>query len=128
MRLAQIRDWMKTQIICPNWYIGKIDGTKEQCIGLYNAHGPAPNIAIGGLANTSYATKTISILVHWGKNADIAEQKAHEVYNSLFGQSPTIDGKRIIMFKMRTSEPISVGTDENNIYEYVIETTTFYER
>lgn len=128
MTLAEIRDWMKTKITCPNWYIGKIDGSKEHCIGLYNAAGPAPRMALGGLANTSFTTKTISILIHWGKNAGIAEQKAKEVYNSMFGQPAVIGGKRVVMFRMRTDEPVLVGTDNRNIYEYVIETTIFYER
>ena len=128
MLLSEIRDWLKTQTNCPQWYIGKIDGGKEQCIGLYNAVGPAPNIAIGGLSNTSYATKSISILVHWGKNADIAEQKSQEVYNAFFGQAGQIGGKSVIQFSMRTSEPISVGSDINGIYEYVIEINIIHER
>jgi hypothetical protein len=128
MLLSEIRDYLKTKIECPQWYIGKIDSSKEQCIGIYNEIGPAPNIAIGGLQNTSYAIKTISILVHWGKNANIAEQKAQELYNILFSQPAVINGKRVIQFKMNTAEPIGVGTDSNGIYEYVIETTIYYER
>lgn len=128
MLLSEVREYLKSKIECPQWYIGKIDGTKEQCIGIYNVTGPKPNIALGGLVNTSYSTKAISILVHWGKNANIAEQKAQEVYNALFGQETIIGNKRVIKFDMRTSEPISVGTDENNIYEYVIETIIYYER
>ncbi|MHB8061256.1 MAG: phage tail terminator protein [Ruminiclostridium sp.] len=128
MTLAEVKDWLKTKINCSQWYIGKIDGSKEQCIGIYNVTGPAPVIALGGLENTSYATKAISILVHWGKNADIAEQKAQEVYNCMFGQPAMISGKRVIKFDMRTSEPVSVGTDDKNIYEYVIETVIYYER
>lgn len=128
MTLAEIRDWLKTKIECPCWYIGKIDGSKEQCIGLYGIQGPKANIAIGGLSNSSYTTKAISILVHWDKNSNTAEQKAQEVYNSLFGQDGIIGGKRVIQFDMITSEPISVGTDDNGIYEYVIEANIIYER
>ncbi|MBU3205573.1 minor capsid protein [Clostridium algidicarnis] len=128
MLLSELREYLKTKIECPQWYIGKIDGTKEQCIGIYNVQGPKPSIALGGLANTSYSTKAISILVHWGKNANIAEQKAQEVYSVFFGQVATIGGKRIVKFDMRTSEPIGVGTDSNGIYEYVIETVIYYER
>lgn len=128
MTLANIKDWLKTQITCPNWYVGKIDGSKEQCIGIYSIAGPAPNIAIGGLECTSYSTKAISILIHWGKNADIAEQKAREAYNCMFGQTAVIGGKRVVQFNMRTPEPVGVGTDSNNIYEYVIETVIYYER
>lgn len=128
MTLAEVRDWMKTQLECPNWYIGKIDGSKPQCIGLYNLNGGTAVLAIGGLDNTSYAAKAITILVHWSKNADTAEQKAHEVYAALFGQSGVIAGKRVISFDMRTPEPVSVGTDDAGIFEYVIEVTIYYER
>lgn len=128
MTLAEVKDWLKTQINCPAWYISKIDGCKDKCIGVYNAVGPTPVIALGGLENTSYATKAISILVHWGKDADIAEQKAQEIYNYMFGQSAVINGKKVIQFAMRTPEPVSVGTDDKNIYEYVIETVIYYER
>jgi hypothetical protein len=129
MTLAEVREWLKTQILdCPNWYIGKADTSVEQCISIYGIQGPKPNIAIGGLSNTSYTTKSISILVHWGKNADIAEQKAQEIYNKLFDQVATIGGKRVIQFDLKTSEPVSVGTDSNNIYEYVINTNIIYER
>ncbi|MNW40120.1 hypothetical protein D3C74_172260 [compost metagenome] len=128
MTLAQVRDWLKTVVTCPNWYIGKLDGKKPECIGLYGIRGSAPVIAIGGLENTSYATKTVSILVHWGKNADKAEIKAQEVYTAMFGQSAVIGGRRVISFQMRTPEPIGVGTDDEGIYEYVIEVTINYER
>lgn len=128
MLLSEVKDYLKTKIECPQWYSGKIDATKEQCIGIYGIQGPAPFIALGGVANTSYSTKAISILVHWGKNSNIAEQKAQEVYNSLFGQNGMISGHRIIKFDMRTSEPIGVGTDSNGIYEFVIETIIYFER
>jgi hypothetical protein len=128
MLLSEVKDYLKTVIDSPKWYTGKIDATVEQCIGIYSTNGPSPNIALGGLANTSYSTKAISILVHWEKNSNTAEQKAQEVYNALFGKSATIGGKRIIKFNMRTSEPIGVGTDSNGIYEYVIETVIYFER
>lgn len=128
MTLAAVRDWLKEQVSCPNWYIGKADTSKPQCICLYNINNGMPVLAIGGLANTSYAVKAVSILVHWSKNADTAERKAQEVYASLFGQSAVIGGKRVISFQMRTPEPVSVGTDEAGIFEYVIEFTIYYER
>ena len=128
MTLKEIREFLKTKIDCPQWYSGKIDATKEQCIGIYSVQGPAPFIALGGLANTSYSTKAISILVHWTKNYDIAEHKAQEVYNALFGQSATIGGKKVKKFDMRTDEPIGVGTDNNGIFEFVIETVIYFER
>lgn len=128
MLLTEIKDYLKTKIDCPQWYTGKIDATVEQCIGIYNAEGLKPNIALGGLSNTSYSTKGISILVHWGKNSNTAEQKAQEVYNVLFGQSAVIGGKRVIKFDMGKSEPIGIGTDSNGYYEFVIPLIIYFER
>lgn len=129
MTLAEVRDWLKTQISCSQWYIGKIDGSKEQCIGIYNTTGPAPKIAIGGLENTSTAVKAVSILVHWGKNADHAEQKAQEIYGALHGVTGAIiGGRRVVMFQMPQAGPVNVGTDDYGVYEYVINAYIIYER
>lgn len=129
MTLAEVRDWLKTKITCPQWYIGKIDGNKEQCIGIYNTTGPVPRIAVGGLENTSTAVKAVSILVHWGKNADTAEQKAQEVFAALYGVTgAVVGGRRVVMFQMPQSGPVNVGTDDYGIYEYVVEVYIIYER
>ena len=127
MLLSEIREYLKTKVESPQWYLNKV-GDKEQSITIYNTTGPAPRIAIGGLQNTSYTTKTISILVHWGKDSNKAELKAQEVYSALFGQDGIIGEKRVIQFKMKTDSPIYVGTDSEGIIEYVIETIIYYER
>lgn len=130
MTLAQIRDWLKTQADCPNWYINKIDGSKDTCIGIYGRQAPdLVKPTIGGMENRSYALKAVSILVHWGKNANLAEQKAQEVYVALIGRSNfKVGNRRVVMVDMRTSEPVAVGTDEKGIYEYVIDAYFYYER
>ncbi|GAB6170084.1 hypothetical protein JCM1393_25440 [Clostridium carnis] len=127
MLLSEIREYLKTKIESPQWYLNKV-GDKEESITIYNTVGPMPRIALGGLAQTSYTTKAISILVHWGKNSNKAELKAQEVYNAFFGQDGTIGGKRVIQFKMKTDSPIYVGSDSEGIIEYVIEIIIYYER
>lgn len=127
MLLSEIREYLKTKIDSPQWYLNKV-GDKEESITIYNTTGQVPRIALGGLEQTSYTTKAISILVHWGKDSNRAELKAQEVYNSFFGQSGIIGDKRVIQFKMKTDAPIYVGTDSEGIIEYVIETTIYYER
>lgn len=127
MTLSEILDWLETVINCPQYYMGKV-GSASQSITIYNTTGPAPRIAVGGLGNTSYTNKSISLLVHWGKSPSSAETKAQEVYAAMFGQSATIGGKRVIMFQMKTSEPVGVGTDDEGIYEYVIEVNIVHER
>lgn len=126
--LKDVREFLKPKISCDNWYGGKIDATKTQCIGIYNVQGSKPNIALGGLDNTSYSSKSISILVHWTNNSNTAEIKAQEVYNTFFGQYGTIGGHRVIQFDMKTDEPVPVGTDDNGIFEYVINLNIIYER
>lgn len=109
--LKNVREFLKTKIDCENWYSGKIDASKDKCIGIYNIEGEKPYIALGGLDNTSYLTKAISILVHWTNNSNTAELKAQEVYNALLGQTGVIGGHRVIMFDMKTAGPVSIGTD-----------------
>lgn len=129
MTLSEFRDWLKTQVTCPQWYIGKIDAKKPECIGLYNTTGAPQRLAVGGVAQTGYVVKAVSILVHWGRNADIAERKAQEVYAALFGVSNVkISGKRVAMFHLPQAQPISVGADGEGIYEYVIEAHIYHER
>lgn len=129
MTLAQFRDWLKIQVDCPKWYIGKIDSKQEKCIGIYGLPGPPPVVALGGLDNTTTVAKTISILIHWGSNSDAAEKKAKEVYQALLANTEAvINGRRVILFHLRSSEPVAIGTDDRNIYEYVVETTIIYER
>lgn len=127
MTLTEILEWLETQVDCHQFYVGKV-GAASQSITIYNFTGSAPRIAIGGLDNTSYTNKVVSLLVHWGKNPSMAERKAKEVYDAMFGKTAVIGGKRVIMFDMRTSEPIGVGTDSEGNYEYVIEVNIIHER
>lgn len=128
MTLSEIRDYLKTLIDCPQWYLNSMAGKVDRCITLYNTTGSASRIAVGGLSNTGYAITPISILVHWGKSASAAEQKAYEVYNVLFGKSAVINGKRVAMFYMPMSAPVNLGVDSEGIHEFVIETHLYHER
>ena len=128
MTLADVRDFLKSKIQCDNWYAGKRDPTKEQSITIFPTQGPAPIIPVGGLERKSWETKAVSVLVHWGKYATPAEEKAQEVYNLLFGQTAAIRGKRVAFFDMRTSEPVGMGTDDGGIFEYVINFVIYYNK
>lgn len=128
MLLSDIRTYLKTKIECPQWYQNKLGGTQEQSITLYNVKGLAPRLALGGIENTSYSTKAISILIHWGKDSNAAERKAQEVYNAFFGQDAVIGNEKVIMFNMKTDSPVYVGTDSEGIIEYVVELIIYYER
>lgn len=129
MTLEEIKTWLETQQVnAPAFFSGQIDSSYDNCIGVHNGAGPKPNIAIGGLQNTTYAVKGVIFLIHWGKNSNAAELKAQEVYNVLFGKTAMIGTHRVIQFDMKMSEPLLLGTDSNGIFEYVINVNIIYER
>ncbi|MEG0157665.1 MAG: minor capsid protein [Anaerovoracaceae bacterium] len=130
MMVKDIKNYLKSSVPCPNWYVGRIDGKKEQCIGVYTARTqpkPVP-IAIGGVENTTYNKLGVEILVHWGEAPTDAEEKAQSVYKALYGQNPVIGGKRVIKIDLNTSCPVYAGVDENGIYEFVVGAVIYYER
>jgi len=126
--LKEIRDWLKPQIDdITAAYIGRIDASQEKVICIYGRPSSSGTIAIGGLQNTSSAVKSISILVQWSKNCDIAERKARSIYDIFHGARAVIGGKECF-FQMKNDEPILVGTNENDIYEYVIDLDIIYKK
>ena len=128
--LAEVRDWIKTFNAANNYYIGKIDNKKENSIGIYQRKTiDGPRVAIGGRTLASYDVKSISILIHWNKNANETEKRAQYLYNRLFeAESVVIGGTPIKMIALLQNEPVDVGTDDNNVYERVIELDLYYER
>lgn len=133
--LADIKDCLKklnvkSQMIADYFYIGKLDNKKEKSIGVYQLkRNNPPNIAIGRLPNTKTMEKSVSILIHWNKNAKETEQKAHEIYDKLLCLKDfKINHIKINYIKLLVPEPIDVGTDSSNVYERVIEATFYYEK
>lgn len=131
MTLKDFREWIKPKISgLKACYSGKIDANKENIIGLYTRENNNNKIAVGGLECTSTANKAISILVHWNKNYDTSEKKAKEIYDLLEKHvcQPTVIGSVDAFFMLKNDEPISVGTDDNDIFEFVIDLNIIYKR
>lgn len=128
MTLKDIRLWLKPQITdLKACYSGKIDDKQEYIIGLYSRPSNTDSIAIGGLNNTSSATKRIAVLVHWNKNYDTTERKAKSIYDLFNGQRAVIDNRECF-FKMINDEPICVDTNDLGIWEFVIDIEINYKR
>ena len=128
--LAEVRDWIKTFNAANNYYIGKLDNKQENSIGIYQRKTiDGPRVVIGGRLLASYDVKSISILIHWNKNANETEKRAQYLYNRLFeAESVVISGTPIKMIALLQNESVDVGTDDNNVYERVIELDLYYER
>ena len=129
MTLKQYKDYFKKEF---KWTdsisIGKIDNNEEKAICFYNSQRGNPYIGtLGGKINRSTDIKPITILLRYTKNQDNAEEMAKKIYEFFEERTFFIDSKRI--FTMMTySEPISLGTDDKNIYEYSIELDFYEER
>jgi hypothetical protein len=111
-------------------YYGKLDAKSQKSIGVYNrpSSGP-PNIALGGLACTTYDTRRISLLVHWNRDPDESEAAAWDLFEKLRNvTSLTIGDTHISALCLMVPEPQDVGTDDNGVYEYVIWLDLIYER
>ena len=121
MTLKDIRDWLKPLITdISTVYIGKTNPKIEKAICIYGRASEGSKIAIGGLKNTSSAVKGVTILVQWTKYCDTSEVAAQNIYNIFKGTQATIS-KHECFFNMKNDEPVPVGVNDNDIYEYVID-------
>lgn len=125
MTIKQYKDYFKTSF---NWNeaisIGKIDNNKEKAICFYNSkRALAPIKAIN--ANT-YKIKPITILLRYTKNQDTAERMAASIYEFFDDRELEIDNK-LITAQHLYSEPVTLGTDDDGVYEYSLE-INFLER
>ncbi len=125
-----VKELTNKSLIADYIYIGKLDNKKEKSIGIYQLkRSNPPNIAIGGFSNTKIMEKSISILIHWNKNAKETELKAYEIYYKLLClRDFKINNRKVNFIKLLVPEPIDVGTDSSNVYERVIEATFYYEK
>lgn len=129
MTLKQYKDYFKDNF---KWTdsisIGKIDNNQEKAICFYNSNRNLAYIGtLGGLENKSTNIKPITILLRYTKNQNDAEIMAQKIYDFFNERSFFTENKRIFV-QMIYSEPISLGTDDNNVYEYSIELNFYEER
>ena len=138
LTLQMVKDWLKQTIPEAEGRIsvGAIDGDQPRYIGVYGrGGGKSQRICIGGGEQTRYQEKRAAILIHWTGSPVMAEKKALEVYELLYGLSEfTIqdaDGSNgdVRVASLDPGEaPVPLGPDRRGIYEYVIEITIQYER
>lgn len=126
--LADVRDYIKTFKLAENYYIGKLDSKKDKSIGIYQRKtNYSPRKCIGN--TETYDRKPISILVHWNQNAKETESQAFLLYEKLEGIHNLYMGETYILFAdVLNVEPVDVGTDDNNVYERVIEFDLYYKK
>lgn len=130
--IGDVRDYIAGLGIADNTnvYCGKLDDKKNKSIGVYNNNKQRPvQMAVGGLNNSSYRIKSVSILVHWNTSVRDTEKTSEQLYNMLRDMNHiTINDTKVFFTKMLVDEPVDVGTDDKGIFESVIELDIYYER
>lgn len=131
MRLRDVMEWLQGLTAkAENYYCGTLDSKKDKSIGVYQLQSRlASNIAIGGRANTKTLIKPVSLLVHWNQNSDDTETFAQDLYNELeAAKNVLVGGETVNYIDLLQFEPIDVGTDENGVFERVIEAVFYYQK
>lgn len=130
--IGDVRDYIAGLGIADNTnvYCGKLDDKKNKSIGVYNNNKQRPvQMAVGGLNNSSYRVKSVSILVHWNTSVRDTEKTAEQLYNMLRDtNNKIINDTKLLFTKMQVDGPVDVGTDDKGIFESVIELDIYYER
>lgn len=129
MTLQDIREYIVSLKIAKKVYMGKLDA-KEQCsIGVYNSkHQYQFKRALGGFQNESYGVKHITLLVHWNKYPADTEEVAQKLFKALCEARDVVINNKLIKFIQPLYEVQDVGTDDNGIYEAVIEAAVIYSK
>lgn len=119
MTLSEYKDDFKTNFPWENTIsIGKIDNNKDIMITFYNSKRVSLNTGFKYALNTNM--KKVTILLRYGKNQRKAEEMALKIQDFYNKRSFFIKQNQIYS-NVIYSEPILLGTDENNIYEYSFE-------
>ena len=126
MRTEAFKDWLKTVVDSPSFTIGKLDTSKHQTICIYSGLSAGSNKPAVGNAS-GYGEKSIRILVRWGQNFAVAEEKAQQVYDVLGDRVIDVGGVTSCIVRKQT-EPVSLGTDDKGVYEFSIDITLYHER
>ena len=125
--IAEFRDYLKTLNVAENYYIGKIENSKEYTVGVY-ADASTPRVEAVG-KGSSYGTFGIRLLVHWNKNANETEQSARSLFSEIrYIQDLDMGDIHVQYLDLDYDEPIFIGTDANGVYEYVITGTIYYKK
>lgn len=131
MMLSEIRDMLAELGVSKpeNTYMGRLDVKKLYSIGAYNSkRGDNVLIPLGGMDNKKSDVKSVTFLVHWNKSPRETEKasallvsKLTEIRNKVTTEGHTIN------FIIPT-QPIPVDTDNDGIYEMVIDADVYYSR
>lgn len=128
MTLANIMAWLKTYELFDACYIGKINGAKENVLGIY-ARGTAGRPVRALDNNSTYDIASTKFLVHGNKDENDTQTLALQLFDILYNARKIEVGEDLVYFvDILCDEPIDVGTDANRIFEFVINADIYSKR
>lgn len=125
MQLSDVRDWLRTVFPeAEHFYIGRIDGNHEKCIGVYDGDPIPPVRCIGP---QTYDTLSVSILVYWTDNARDTNAAARLLYDRLrTANFPTIGGTAVPLISLTNAAPVDCTRPDAPVYEQLIQAVIYY--
>ena len=126
--LADVRDYLRSFNLFDGYYVGRIDASKKNVLGVYDLMPNRRHKTIGK-GTQKYDIKGVSLLIHGDANKTSTEKLAISLYEALEGvEDGQIAGKNINIIDLQQDAPIDVDADSSKIYEYVIEVLFYVER
>lgn len=126
--LADVRDYLKSFNLFNGYYVGRIDATKSNVLGVYDLRHSARHKTIGQ-GTKKYDVKGVSLLVHGSANKTDTERLAISLYEALEkAENAEIGGKNVYIIDLQYDAPIDVDADSSKIYEYVIDVVFFIRK
>ena len=130
--LAEFLQYLKnlitnTDISDADLYMGKLPNKDEKNIGLYPTEGGQRIEAFGG--ESTYTYVPFKLLVHWNCSSKDTEKAASVLYDLVEGvKNATTETYYIAFILMDYENPMFIGTDENGVFEYVINGRIYFGR
>ena len=126
--LADVRDYLKSFNLFTAYYVGRIDASKKNVLGVYDLMPNRRHKTIGK-GTQRYDIKGVSLLIHGDTNKTNTEKLAISLYEALeSAEDGKIAGRNINIIDLQQDAPIDVDADSSKIYEYVIEVLFYVER
>ncbi len=129
MMLSDVRDYIDSLKLADYVFQSKMDSKKEKAIGVYNSkHKHAYKTAIGGPELESYGMKYATLLVHWNKSPRETEKASMAIFEAVKSASEVTINNETIKFIQPLYDIQDVSTDDNGVYEMVIEMAVIYAK
>lgn len=126
--LADVRDYLKSFNLFTGYYVGRIDASKKNILGVYDLRHTARHKTVGK-GTQKYDVKGVSLLIHGDTNKTNTEKIAISLYEALeSADNAMIAGRKVNIIELSYDAPIDVDADDNKVYEYVIEVIFYIER